>query len=124
MVWLSNRRDPTRSAPRPRAVEPVAPAEPPVERHAAARADRPDAKPSFRESTPRAFAIRLAVMLGLAAITPGFHLRSLTTLSAAAGVVVAYGAVCAGERLDAPRFTAWDEAVAFLSLAWLAFRLF
>jgi hypothetical protein len=123
MVWLSNRRDRPRSTPRPRAAEPVAPPDAPAARHAAA-SDAPDGRPSFRESTPRAFAIRLAVMLGLAAITPGFHLRSLATLSAAAGVVVAYGAACARERLDAPRFTAWDETVAFLSLAWLAFRLF
>ena len=94
MVWLSNRRT-TAAATR-----------------------------AVRESTPRAFALRLAVMVGLVAITPGLHLRSLTTLSAAAGVVVAYGAACARDRLDAPRFTAWDEAVAFGAIAWLAFRLF
>jgi len=100
MVWLSNRRvRATTDAPR-------------------------DARARFRESTPRAFALRLAVMLGLSAITPNLHLRSLATVSAAAGVLVAYGAVCARERPDAPRFTAWDETVAFLAIAWLAFRLF
>ncbi|MBV8169164.1 MAG: hypothetical protein JO021_20390 [Alphaproteobacteria bacterium] len=114
MVWLSNRRD----TQRPRTADPVAPAE------TRGAVDTPNAKPAFRESTPRAFAIRLAVMLALAAITPGFHLRSLATLSAAAGVVVAYGAVCARDRLDTSHFTAWDEAVAFLAIAWLAFRLF
>jgi hypothetical protein len=45
-------------------------------------------------------------------------------LSAAIGVLVGYGAACAHERLDSPRLTAWDEAAIFLSIAWLAFRLF
>ena len=109
MVWLSNRRDRSTADPRARADAPAV---------------RTAAQPGFRESTPLAFAIRLAVMLGLVAITPGLHLRGLATLSAAAGVVVAYGAVCARDRLDAQHFTAWDETVAFLAIAWLAFRLF
>jgi hypothetical protein len=117
MVWLTNRRDHTRAT-----------AETPVDASAAVPAETPvgplDVKPAFRESTPRAFAIRLAVMLGLIAITPGLHLRSLAILAAAGGVVVGYGAVSARDRLDAPCFTAWDEAVAYLSIAWLAFRLF
>jgi hypothetical protein len=95
MVWLSNRRDPARAA------DPVARAKTRID----TVADTPDAQRSF-------------------AITPGFHPRSLATLSTAADVVVGSGAACARVRLDAPRFTAWDETVAYLTVAWLAFRLF
>jgi hypothetical protein len=113
MAWLSNDRSPTKSDEVARPREPLA--------RPAPDALQPGA---VRETTPRQFAVRLAMMLGFALITPGFHLRSLATLSAAVGVIVAYGAACARERLDAPCFSAWDEAITFLSIAWLAFRLF
>jgi hypothetical protein len=102
MVWLPSRWNRGKSAP---------------------DAEQP-ARPAWRESTPQAFAVRLAVLFGLVLITPGLHMRGLAVLSAAAGVVVGYGAACARERLDARGFTAWDEAVGFVCIAWLAFRLF
>jgi hypothetical protein len=80
---------------------------------------RTDARP---ETTPAGFVGRLALMVGFALITPGFHLRSFATLAGAVGLIVAYGGASARGRLDAPCFSAWDEAVVLLSIAWLAYR--
>jgi hypothetical protein len=108
MAWLTNRRLPTKR---------VRPAgwRTPFQAHAPSEASR--------ETSLGQFAVRLAVMFGFALVTPGFHLRSLAALSAALGMIVAYGAACARERLDLPGFSAWDEAVTFFAIAWLAYRL-
>jgi hypothetical protein len=113
MAWPSHRQTPTKQARADR----------PTRRFGRAGPDesRPVAPP---ETTPAQFAARLAMMFGLALIIPGFHLRSLAVLSAGVGLIVGYGAACAHEGLDARRFTAWDEAIVFLSIAWLAWRVF
>ena len=75
-------------------------------------------------SLPTQFVVRLAILFGVALIAPGFHLRSLSVLSAAVGAVTAADAAWSRARLDLPRLNEWDETVAYLSIAWLAFRLF
>lgn len=78
---------------------------------------------SVSRTAPRFTVLKLGFLLLLALATPGLPARSFWLLCGLASAVTGLDAALDGERPGGPAWNRWDEAIAFLTIAGLGWRL-